>query len=272
MPRGKEAVLKSYLLQEVDPHWLASQLYIVTFATGLLDAISYGTFYVFSSNQTGNVINLLSLSLDLRSRYANDGGPSILTVGTSLASFITFAFIAGRIGLKYGHRLRWWLLLSTSAQCILLLITAVLMQGGVLSTDDQHARPTHPKLDAIPVALLAIAAGLQVSQARTSGVNEVPTAMLTSPMVDFLVHPNLLTRQLRSHGNPGIKSRNIRAIYIFCLVSGVVVGAAIDLHQGVAAATFTAFAVRFVGLVALMFIPQRKDPIIGDAQEARHVK
>lgn len=104
MPRRREGVFKAYLLQEVDPLWLASQLYIVTFATGLLDAISYGTFYVFASNQTGNVIILLSLSLDLRSRYANDGGgPSILTVGVSLASFVTFAFLAGRIGLRYGH-------------------------------------------------------------------------------------------------------------------------------------------------------------------------
>jgi len=256
MSRWKKSAVKSYLEQEVDPDWLASQLYIVTFATGLLDATSYGTFYVFASNQTGNVIILLSLALDLRSRYADRGGPSLLTTGTSLASFLIFAFLSGRIGLKYGHRLRWWLILSTSAQCILLLITAVLMQVGLLSTNNQDVRPSNPELDAIPMALLASAAGLQVSQARTSGVNEVPTAMLTSPMVDFLVHPNLLTLQLRSRGDPGIRSRNVRAIYIFCLVLGVVVGAAVDLHQGVAAATFTAFAVRFVGLVALMVIPK----------------
>lgn len=237
---------------------MASQLYIVTFATGLLDAISYGTFYVFASNQTGNVIILLSLALDLRSRYARDGGPSILTVGTSLASFVTLAFVSGRIGLRYGHRLRWWLLLSTGVQCSLLLVTAVLMQVSVLSTDDQMTSPTHPEVDAIPMALLASAAGLQVSQARTSGVNEVPTAMLTSPMVDLLVHPNMLTFQLRSHGNSGVRSRNIRAFYIICLLSGVVVGAAIDLHQGVAAATFTAFAVRIAGLVFLMIIPEQE--------------
>lgn len=258
MPLWKESVFKSYLLQQVDQNWLAFHLYIVTFATGLLDAISYGTFYVFASNQTGNVIILLSLSLDLRSRYENDRGPSILTVGISLASFITFAFLSGRVGLKYGHQLRYWLLLSTSVQCFLFLITAILMQLHVLSTDDQNVFPTHPKLDAIPMAILASAAGLQVSQARTSGVNEIPTAMLTSPMVDFLVHPDLLVWQLRSNGNPGVKSRNIRAMYIFCLVSGVVVGAAIDLHQGVAAATFMAFAVRFVGLMILFISPERK--------------
>jgi hypothetical protein len=77
-------------------------------------------------------------------------------------------------------------------------------------------------------------------------------------MEDFLLHPSLPTPRLRSHGDPGVRSRNVRAIYIFCLVSGVVVGAAVDLHQGVAAATFTAFAVRMVGLVILMIIPQQK--------------
>jgi hypothetical protein len=171
MSDRKWSTFESYLRQEVDSDWMASQLYVVTFATGLLDAISYDTFYVFCLKSNWKRHCSIFTCIGLRRRYANNGAPSILTIGTSLASFITLAFLSGRIGLRYGHRLRWWLLLSTSIQCTLLLITAVLMQVHVLSTDNQGSRPTHPELDAIPMALLTSAAGLQVSQARASGVN-----------------------------------------------------------------------------------------------------
>ncbi|SPO41812.1 uncharacterized protein PSFLO_07294 [Pseudozyma flocculosa] len=221
------------LTDDVHADWLTVQLLAITLATGVLDAVSYGEYQVFASNQTGNVIVLLSLAIGIRTRYA--GGPALVTTASGV-----------------------------------LAIAAVLMYRGTwyaLASSRGHG------WDALPVSLLALVGGLQVSQARQSGIQEIPTAMLTSPMVEFLNHPHLfapcfrlsLSSPSRPRPSPAeaaaIKSRNLRALYLFTFVTGVTTGAALHRSTGPASATFFGLAIRLVSFVAFVFVPAQRAPL-----------
>lgn len=94
--------------------------------------------------------------------------------------------------------------------------------------------------------LLASASGAQVAIARTVGIAEVPTAMLSSPIVDFVVDPHLLHlfpshrmegesrwRSLWRHTTaPEHLARNRRGIYITSIVTGSFVGAIVHRVAG----------------------------------------
>ena len=60
----------------------------------------------------------------------------------------------------------------------------------------------------------------RIDQARTSGISEIPTAMLTSPYIDFLVDPDLFMHFRQAEAN----SRNIRFMHISSIVCGGFVG------------------------------------------------
>ncbi|EPQ31798.1 uncharacterized protein PFL1_01130 [Pseudozyma flocculosa PF-1] len=240
------------LTDDVHADWLTVQLLAITLATGVLDAVSYGEYQVFASNQTGNVIVLLSLAIGIRTRYA--GGPALVTTAVSLSTFLACSFTSGRIGMRSG----------------VLAIAAVLMYRGTwyaLASSRGHG------WDALPVSLLALVGGLQVSQARQSGIQEIPTAMLTSPMVEFLNHPHLfapcfrlsLSSPSRPRPSPAeaaaIKSRNLRALYLFTFVTGVTTGAALHRSTGPASATFFGLAIRLVSFVAFVFVPAQRAPL-----------
>lgn len=235
-------------------------LLLNTLTTGMMDATSFGAFGVFSSNQTGNVIILLSRVIGVHQRYAPGGacaGPALLTTGLSLAVFLVMAFLSGRLGQHFGHLHRASLAISTLVQAILLLLVAVLIQHSVFSpgdVNDSDVTHQYAELDAAPVALLAASAGLQVSQARCSGFQEIPTAMLTSPMVDLLIHPQLFGRLL-PRGDKKLHSRNVRAAYLSTFVLGIALGAAVHRFAGTSIVTFIAFALRIVVAVSLSILP-----------------
>lgn len=233
------------MTDELSGPWLEGQLLAITLATGLLDAVSYGEWGVFASNQTGNVILLLAHSI-AKARDSLPPGlqaaPPLLLTGLSLAGFLASSFASGRLGHSWGHQKRWWFVLSGCLQTSLLLAVAILVQHKELVL-----LPDAP-LAAIPVTLLAMTGGFQVSQARCSGVNEVPTAMLTSPMVDFLNRPDLFSLK-------GSHTRDLRALYILSFICGIAVGSIAHTFGGALTALFLGFGLRAVGTIVFMVQP-----------------
>ncbi|KAG1728336.1 DUF1275 domain protein [Suillus lakei] len=202
------------LQHTVSPAAFPAQLVAIAFCTGILDATTYADFQTFTSNQTGNAI-LLPVGM------MGAGNVQMLSTGVSLASFLFFGFLSGQVGHIVGHRKRWWMLLSSSIQAMFVLIPAALLYTGSVTISPQHA----PLL----LFLLATSAGFQVAMARNLGVNEIPTAMLTSPFIDFLTDRYLFTG---SWSNVKVTGRNRRLFYISALWGGAFVGAAMHRYSG----------------------------------------
>src|SRR5277367_1493793 len=81
-------------------HPLTRALLILTFTTGLIDAVSYlGLGHVFTANMTGNIV-LLGFGI------AGAGGLPVVAPLVSLAAFLLGAGVGGLLGRRLGadHR------------------------------------------------------------------------------------------------------------------------------------------------------------------------
>lgn len=100
--------------------------------------------------------------------------------------------------------------------------------------------------------LFACAAGLQVSQARSSGVPEVPTAMLSTPLVDLLVDPSLFKFSLT---DPLVRSRNRRIAHISSMVIGGFCGAFLRKAKGTAPVIVLAVGMKTIISLVFWMLP-----------------
>src|SRR6266536_2549487 len=79
-------------------HPLARTLLILTFTTGLVDAVSYlGLGHVFTANMTGNIV-LLGFGI------AGSGGLPVVAPLVSLGSFLVGAGAGGVLAKRMAHR------------------------------------------------------------------------------------------------------------------------------------------------------------------------
>lgn len=198
--------VKPFLHQHVKADHLFLPLLVVTLTTGLLDASTYSSYKVFASNQTGNAI-ILTLAA------AEHQDILLRNTGASLGAFLGCALLAGVIGNWLGPRSRGYILYSNILQVILLTIITILTTPSL-----DVLPPSEPSRHWVALLLLASAAGFQVAMAKTSGVREVPTAMLTSPFVELATDPNLWKKW--GHRYEEVRARNRRASYIISLLLG----------------------------------------------------
>lgn len=194
-----------FFRQTIPSDHLLIPLLIVTLTTGLLDASTFSSFNVFASNQTGNAI-LLTLAA------ANAAPVELHNTAASLGGFLVCGLVAGKLGNWMGNRNRGWLLMSNLVQLVILLLVTILSSPSIHILES-----THRASQWITLLLLASSAGFQVAMAKTSGVQEVPTAMLTSPFIEFATDKALYKKWT---AGGCVKSRNRRAIYITCLMGG----------------------------------------------------
>lgn len=182
----------------------------------------------------GNTIIVLVEAID---RSAELPAP-LLAVGISLTSFLFFGVLFGQIGVSrfVGPCTRGWLLFSTFIQAAFLFVAALLVELDVLTTQRRSPRDT-----TLLILLLASSSGIQVAMAKSVGVKEVPTAMLTSPLIDLLTDPGLMKMSLTSSD---VVSRNLRLGYVLFFATGTVVGAIAKIYSGTKTVLWTSFALR----------------------------
>jgi uncharacterized membrane protein YoaK (UPF0700 family) len=141
-------------------------LLLLTFATGLVDAVSVLELgHVFVANMTGNVV---FLGFWLAPHTVVDVTAALV----SLASFVTGAVLGGRLARHLDRETRHWLAVTLSLEVVMLVALSILAGTGVLDYRDDT------KL--ILIAGLAVTFGIQNSTARQFGIQELSTTVLTT--------------------------------------------------------------------------------------------
>jgi uncharacterized membrane protein YoaK (UPF0700 family) len=136
---------------------LARALLALTFATGLVDAVSYlGLGRVFTANMTGNVV-LLGFGL------AGGTGLPVLAPIVSLAAFLVGAGCGGRLGPRLAAALTIEVGVLAAATIAAL---AIRVRAGEASGD-------------LLIALLAFGMGVRNATVRKLGVPDLTTTVLT---------------------------------------------------------------------------------------------
>ncbi len=178
-------------------------LLLLTFATGLIDAVSVLVLgHVFVANMTGNVIFLGFW-------FVPHSGVDLTAAIIAFAGFLVGTVAGGRFARHLDRHTRQWITVSLGAEALLLVILAVLGGAGVLDYRDDT------KL--ILIAGLAVAFGSQNAAARQFGVQELSTTVLTSTIVGIGVDSRLA-------GGTGAREK-LRYTVVLTMLGGAVVGA-----------------------------------------------
>jgi uncharacterized membrane protein YoaK (UPF0700 family) len=181
-------------------------LLLLTFATGLVDAISVLVLgHVFVANMTGNVIFLGFW-------FVPHSGVDMTAAIVAFVSFVAGTVIGGRFSRHLEHDTRRWVTVSLAVECLVLVALSILAGAGVLRYHD------NTKL--ILLAGLAAAFGSQNATARQFGIQELSTTVLTSTIVGIGVDSRLA-------GGTGQREK-LRFAVVLTMCAGAVVGATIS--------------------------------------------
>src|SRR4051794_13345599 len=146
-------------------HPLARALLVLTFTTGLVDAVSYlGLGHVFTANMTGNIV-FLGFGI------AGSGGLPVVAPLVSLGSFLVGAAGGGMLADRIGDRHPEHIARALAIEVSLVGAAAVL----ALAFD------IHPNAVSgdVMIALLALAMGVRNATVRRVGVPDLTTTVLT---------------------------------------------------------------------------------------------
>ena len=131
-------------------------LLLLTFATGLVDAISVLVLgHVFVANMTGNVIFLGFW-------FVPHSGVDMTAAVVAFVSFLAGTVLGGRFARHLEHDTRRWVTVALAVECVVLVALSILAGAGVLRYHD------NTKL--ILIAGLSIAFGSQNAAARQFGI------------------------------------------------------------------------------------------------------
>ncbi len=204
-------------------------LLLLTFATGLVDAISVLVLgHIFVANMTGNVIFLGFW-------FVPHSGVDMTAAVVAFASFLAGTVLGGRFARHLEHDTRRWVTVALAVECVVLVGLSVLAGAGVLRYHD------NTKL--ILIAGLAVAFGSQNATARQFGIQELSTTVLTSTIVGIGVDSRLA-------GGTGRRGK-LRYSVVLTMCAGAVVGATMSRFT---VAPVIALAAVFVAASAVTFL------------------
>lgn len=111
---------------------------------------------------------------------------------TSIGCFIVGCFLFARLNRVVGARRRGCLMLSFLIQASVILITASLIQSGVIPSALESQPQGSTQWDQeIPIVLLSLQSAGQIVASRALGFNEIPTVVITSLLCDLMSDPKL---------------------------------------------------------------------------------
>ena len=174
-------------------------LVVLTFVTGLVDAVTYLDFgHVFAANMTGNVI-VLGFAL------VGAGEISATASIVSLAGFIVGAALSARVAAALRDtRARW-------------LLTMLATEAGLLTIGAALCLTVRPAADLAIVGVLAVAMGMRIVSVRRLGVADVSTTVITSTLAALAADALLSGAPIRAGG--------VRLACLGALLLGAVTGA-----------------------------------------------
>jgi uncharacterized membrane protein YoaK (UPF0700 family) len=208
---------------------LPALLLILTFVTGLVDAVSYLKLgNVFVANMTGNIV-FLGFAIAGAQNF------SIPASVAALAAFLVGALAGGYLGSKTGqHRGRY---------LAIVILMKILLVGAGLITAITIAHPEDSQIGRyLLIALLALAMGLQNAAARRLAVADLTTTVLTLTLTGLAADSTLAGGK---NPRPG---RRLAATIAMLLGAGV--GAFLVLKVGIASVLALTLALLAVNGVA----------------------
>ncbi|HZU46444.1 MAG TPA: YoaK family protein [Mycobacterium sp.] len=203
-------------------------LLLLTFATGIVDAISVLVLgHVFVANMTGNVIFLGFW-------FVPGSGVDLTAAVVAFGGFLVGTIVGGRLARHLGQQTRLWLAAALGTEIVMLMVLSLLAGTGVLGYHD------NTKL--ILIVGLGLTFGVQNATARQFGIQELTTTVLTSTIVGIGFDSRLA-------GGTGHREK-LRYSVVFTMCGGAVLGATLSL---VTVAPVIALAALVVLLSLLMF-------------------
>lgn len=203
-------------------------LLLLTFATGIVDAISVLVLgHVFVANMTGNVIFLGFW-------FVPHSGVDLTAAVVAFAGFIVGTVLGGRLARHIDSHVRTWLTVSLSVEVAILTALSILAGTGVLDYHDNS------KL--FLIAGLALTFGIQNATARQFGIQELSTTVLTSTIVGIGFDSRLA-------GGTGQREK-LRYAVVATMCGGAVIGATLSRFT---VAPVIALAAAVVAISALIF-------------------
>ena len=211
-----EAALRRDALSVAHP--LTRALLVLTFTTGLVDAVSYlGLGRVFTANMTGNVV-LLGFGI------AGSGGLPVTGPVVSLAAFVVGAGGGGVLVRRAQRR-------HPALVARALVIEVSLLAGAAILTAAASVRPGGAT-GYLVIAAIALAMGVRNAVVRRLGVPDLTTTVLTMTLTGLAAESPLA-------GGSG-KGSLRRSAAVIAMLLGALAGAlllktALSLPLGVAA-------------------------------------
>jgi uncharacterized membrane protein YoaK (UPF0700 family) len=189
------------------PHRLTvAALLLLTFATGLVDAISVMHLgHVFVANMTGNVIFLGFW-------FVPGSGVDLTAAIVAFVGFLAGTVIGGRLARHLGRQTRLWLTATLGLEIVVLVTLSIMAGTGVLSY--------HANTKLFLIAGLAMTFGVQNATARQFGIQELTTTVLTSTIVGIGFDSRLA-------GGTGQREK-LRYSVIVAMCGGAIVGATLS--------------------------------------------
>lgn len=212
----------------VSQRFTVAGLLLLTFATGIVDAVSVLVLgHVFVANMTGNVI-FLGFWLVPHS------GVDVTAALVAFVSFVAGTVVGGRLARHFDDQVRRWLIITLSVEVVMLVGLSILAGTGVLDYRN------NTKL--FLIAGLALTFGIQNATARQFGIQELSTTVLTTTIVGIGFDSRLA-------GGTGNREK-LRYSVVLTMCAGAVVGATMTRFT---VAPVIALAALVVGISATIF-------------------
>jgi uncharacterized membrane protein YoaK (UPF0700 family) len=158
-------------------HPLSRTLLVLTFTTGLVDAVSYlGIGHVFTANMTGNIV-FLGFGI------AGSGGLPVVAPLISLAAFLAGAGSGGVLASRLAHRHAQHMARALSIEVLLVALAAILAAS-------VKVRANAVSGDAV-ISLLAFAMGVRNATIRRVSVPDLTTTVLTMTLTGLAADSQL---------------------------------------------------------------------------------
>ncbi|EAW11691.1 YoaK family protein [Aspergillus clavatus NRRL 1] len=188
MSDPKKKTLSSFFSSDINVKHAEILLYACCLSSGLVDSTIYNAYNTFVSMQTGNTI-FVGLGASNQNARPYGWARSL----TSIGCFVIGCFLFARLNRLLGAKRRGTLVLSFFLQVVLIIITAALVQSGVIAGIPQHpsAASEVQWSQEAPIVLLSIQSAGQIVASRALGFNEIPTVVITSLLCDLVSDPKL---------------------------------------------------------------------------------
>ena len=235
-----------WLNAPLNPRHLDVIVVLTCFITGLTDSAMFANYSVFTSMQSGNTI---FIALGASSQNIHPFVWIRCLFSLFAYSIGTFLFARLHNNLLPPKTRRATLLLTYTFQALFTLVAAAIIQTGAINRYSPQTMASSPRQQwdtLAPICLLSFSAGGQIVAARSLGIMDVPTVVVTTMLCELWADPRLFFKR-----NAG-RDRRLAA-FLLMLLGAIIGGWADKASRTVQAALWMAGGLKFgiVGAVAV---------------------